>query len=76
MFIFRIKRNESTITNKENILFLEPDKGLTLLLRIFIGDGKSGLRSSFLKIVCLDVWYFYLILKIFYFFSFEKFWYF
>jgi len=55
MFIFRIKRNESTITNKENILFLEPDKGLTLLLRIFIGDGKSGLRSSFLKIVCLDV---------------------
>jgi len=34
---------------------LGPDKGLTLLLRISIEDGKSGVRSSFFKTVWLDV---------------------
>jgi len=48
MFILPIKRNKSANTNKENIfLFLGLDKDLTLLVRISIRDGKSGLRSSF-----------------------------
>jgi len=50
MFFFS-KTNKNENKNKENIFYFRaPDKGLTLLLRIFIKDEKSGLHSSFRKL--------------------------
>jgi len=43
MFIFPVKRNKNTNTKKMFFYFIfRVRQGLTLLLRIFIRDGKSG----------------------------------
>jgi len=48
--LFFPKANENENKNRKNIFYFGgPDKGLTLLLRIFIRVGKSGLRSFLLK---------------------------
>jgi len=55
MFIFpKKKKDKNTNKNKEKIFLFwkRARQGLTLLLRISIKGGESGLRSSLDKIVC------------------------
>jgi len=52
MFIFP-EEVKMQITKKIYFLFIfETRQGLTLVLRISIGNGKSGLRSSLFQNVC------------------------